>query len=148
MTASVNAVRGTGWMTSPTYVNCQSIVTIDKPKTLIRLEPKGNAVGCLAAPARHTNMKAAGVKAGANSFMSLESNVVNPTFRSGGSIGAGASARNAVGMVGRGDWRKRRPFCNGTDRSCNMTLPRKRADFQMVVHDEKTSKTFTGGNRK
>jgi len=147
-TASVNAVGGTGWMIRPTQVNCHSTVTIDKPKTLIRLEPKGNAAGCPHFALRHTDINAAGVQAGANSFMSLESNVVNPTSRPDGNVGAGAPVRNAVGMAGRGDWRKRRPLCNGADRSGTITLPRKRADFQMVVHDEKTSRTFRGGNRK
>jgi hypothetical protein len=135
-------------MTCPTQVNCQSTVMSNKPKALNRLEPTGNAVGCPHCGLGHTDRNAAGVEAGANSFRSLEPNVVNPTSCSEDHTGAGESARNAVGMAGRGDWKKRRPLCNGVDRSCNMTLPRKRADFQMVVHDEKTSRTFTGGNRK
>jgi hypothetical protein len=85
-------------------------------------------------------------KAGINSFVSLETNIVNPTFRPGS--GAGASARNAEGMAGRGCWKKRRPFCNGADRGCNITPPCKRADFQRVVRDERTRRTFTGGNSK
>ena len=40
-------------------------------------------------------------------------------------------------MAGRGCWRKRMPLCNGADRSCNITPPCKRADFQRVIHDEK-----------
>ncbi len=84
--------------------------------------------------------------AGANSFVSLETNIVNPTFRLG--CGAGASARNADGMAGRGCWKKRRPLCNGADRGCNITPPCKRADFQRVVRDEITRRTFTGGNSK
>jgi len=27
-------------------------------------------------------------------------------------------------------WRKQTPLCNGVDRSCDITPPRKRADFQ------------------
>ncbi len=85
-------------------------------------------------------------KAGANSFMSLQLNMVNPTSRL--RVEAGASARNAVGVAGRGCWKKRRPLCNGADRDCNITPPRKRADFQRVVRDERTRRTFTGGNQQ
>ena len=84
--------------------------------------------------------------AGADSFVSLELNIVNPTFRPGS--GAGASARNADGVAGRGDWKKRKPFCNGADRDCNIIPPCKRADFQLVVRDERTRRTFRGGNSK
>jgi len=34
------------------------------------------------------------------------------------------------------------PSRNGADRGCNITPPRKRADFQLVVTDEKASRTF------
>jgi hypothetical protein len=78
--------------------------------------------------------------------VSLELNIINPTFRPG--FGASASARNADGMAGRGDWRKPRPLCNGADRDCNIVLPCKRADFQLVIRDERTRRTFTGGNGK
>jgi hypothetical protein len=40
------------------------------------------------------------------------------------------------------------PFCNGADRSCNITPLRKQADFQSVVVDERTYRIFEGGNRK
>jgi hypothetical protein len=85
-------------------------------------------------------------KAGTDSFMSLKPNIVNPTFRPG--CGAGAYVRNADGMAGRGDWKKRKPFCNGADRDCNIIPPCKRADFQLVVRDERTRRTFIGGNSK
>jgi hypothetical protein len=85
-------------------------------------------------------------KAGANLFVSLKPNIVNPTSRL--IFEAGASVRNADGMAGRGNWRKRRPLCNGADRSCNITSPCKRADFQWVVRDERTNGTFVGGNSK
>ena len=83
-------------------------------------------------------------KAGANSFVSVQPNIVNPTSRL--VCEAGASARNADGVAGRGSWKKRMPFCNGTDRSIAPT--RKRADFQLVVRDERAGGTFTGGNCK
>ena len=70
---------------------------------------------------------------------------LNPPFRL---WEASEAARLAHGMSGRGCWRKRRPFCNGTDRGCNITSPRKRADFQRVVRHEKTGRTDEGGNRK
>jgi len=71
--------------------------------------------------------------------------MVNPTVRL---VEAGVSVRNADGLAGRGDWRKLMPFCNGADRSCNIIPPCKRADFQLVVRDERTGKTFAGGNSK
>ena len=85
-------------------------------------------------------------KAGANSFVSLELNIANPTSRL--RVEAGASARNADGLAGKGCWNKQTPFDNGTDRSCNITLPCKRADFQRVVRDETAGRTFAGGNSK
>lgn len=85
-------------------------------------------------------------KAGANSFVSMKLNIVNPTSRP--VFEAGASARNAEEVAGRGGWRKRRPFCNGADRSWNITPPCKRADFQLVVRDEKAGRTLSGGNSK
>jgi hypothetical protein len=84
--------------------------------------------------------------AGANSFVSLQLNITNPTFRL--RVEAGASARNADGMAGRGCWKKQRPLCNGADRDCNIVPPCKQADFQRVVRDERTRRTFTGGNSK
>lgn len=38
------------------------------------------------------------------------------------------------------------PFCNGADRSCNITPLRKQADFQRVMVDERTYRIFVGGN--
>lgn len=88
--------------------------------------------------------RTAGIETGANSFVLLESNMANPSLRH--RVVADTSARIAHGTAGRGCWKKRRPVCNGTDRST--APPRKRADFQRVVRDEKTGRTFTGGNRK
>jgi hypothetical protein len=102
-----------------------------------------------AAPIRdlgHTDTTTAGIETGANSSMLLERNTVNPTSRLIGE--AGVIARCAVEVADRGCWIKRRPFCNGADRSCNITPPCKRADFQPVIRDERTRRTFTGGNCK
>lgn len=93
----------------------------------------------------HANIMTAGVATGANSVVSSERNMVNPSSRL---TEAGDIARCAAGMPGRGCWKKRMPFCNGTDRSCNITPPCKRADFQPVTRDERTGRTYTGGNRK
>ena len=136
-----------GWMKCPTQVNCHRHRKIQRAKDADRLKPNGNAARVLQPCKRSTRTKpAAGVEAGADSFMSLQPNIANPTSRL--RVKAGASARNADGMAGRGCWRKQRPFCNGTDRSCNITPPCKRADFQRVVRDERAGRTFTGGNRK
>jgi hypothetical protein len=84
--------------------------------------------------------------AGTKSFMSSQRNRISPAFRL--DIEAGASARNADGMADKGGWKKRTPFCNGADRDYNIVPPCKRADFQRVIRDERTRRTFTGGNRK
>jgi hypothetical protein len=136
-----------GWMKRPTQVNCQRHRKIQRAKDADRLKPNGNAARVLQPCKRSTRTKqAAGVEAGADSFMSSQSNIANPTSRL--LLKAGASARNTYGMAGRRCWRKPRPFCNGTDRSCNITPPCKRADFQRVVRDETAGRTFTRGNRK
>ena len=85
-------------------------------------------------------------KAGVNSFMSLQSHMANLTSRL--RVKAGASARNADGVAGRGNWKKPTPLCNGADRDCNIVPPCKRADFQWVVRDERTRGTCAGGNGK
>jgi hypothetical protein len=120
-------------------------VKIKRAKDADRLKPNGNAVGCPLFCMGHADKQTAGVKAGTNSLMLLERNTVNLTFRP---IGAGAVARPAVGMAGRGSWNKRRPSGNRADRSCNITPLRKQADFQSVVRHETAGRTFVGGNRK
>ncbi len=89
--------------------------------------------------------RAAGVEAGTNFFMLLERNTVSPTTRL---TEASRVARHAEELTGKGCWRKRMPSGNRVDRDCNIILPRKRADFQQVVHYERTRRTFAGGNRK
>jgi len=136
-----------GWMKCPTQVNCQRHRKIQRAKDADRLKPNGNAASVLRPCKRSTRTKpAAGVEAGANSSMSSQPNIINPTCRLW--VEAGVSARDADGMAGRGCWKKRTPFDNGTDRSCNVTPPCKRADFQRVVRDEIAGRTFAGGNCK
>jgi hypothetical protein len=134
-------------MKCPTQVNCQRHRKIQRAKDADRLKPNGNAASVLPPCKRSTRTKpAAGVEAGANSSMSSQLNIINPTGRL--RVEAGASARNADGLAGRGCWKKRTPFDNGTDRSCNIAPPRKRADFQRVVRDETAGRTGAGGNSK
>lgn len=118
----------------------------DEPKALTGSNQKvTQSVSPLHTWNTRTN-KTAGVEAGTKSSMLLKRNTVNLTFRP--LAGAGAVARPAVGMAGRGNWKKPRPSCNGADRSGHTTSPRKRADFQRVVHYETAGRTFTGGNSK
>jgi len=123
-----------------------SIVKPNEPKMLIGSGQKARSRLFRCTFGTHGHSRLPVWTAGANSFVSLELNIINPTFRL--RVKAGASARNADGMAGMGCWRKRRPFCNGADRDCNIVLPCKRADFQRVVRDERTRRTFTGGNSK
>ena len=140
-------LEGQGWMTGPTQVNCSGHRKIQRAKDADRLKPKGNAASVLQPYDWSTRTTtAAGVKAGAKSFMSWQSNIATLTFRL--PVEAGVAARNADGMAGRGCWKKQRPFCNGTDRGSNIALPCKRAYFQRVVRDETAGRTFMGGNRK
>jgi hypothetical protein len=122
------------------------IVTLKEPKMLSGSGQKARSWLLHRTYGAHGHKQLPVWKAGVNSFVSLQSNIVNPTFRL--PVEAGASARNADGVAGRGYWKKPRPFCNGADRSCNITPPCKRADFQLVVRDERTGRTFVGGNRK
>ena len=92
----------------------------------------------------HADERTAGVKAGTNSPMLLERNTVSRTSRL---FEAGAVARPAVGVIGKGCWRKQRPSGNRTDRG-HMSPLRKQADFQLVVRHETAGRTFVGGNRK
>ena len=117
----------------------------NKPKTLTGLRQKGKAVGFPFVKWGHTDIQTAGEKTGTNSFMLLERNTVNPTTRL---AEAGAAVKHADELAGRGCWRKRKSSRNRANRGCNITLPRKRADFQRVIRDEITRRTFMGGNRK
>jgi len=123
-----------------------SIVKPNEPKMLIGSGQKARSRLFRCTFGTHGHSRLPVWTAGANSFVSLELNIINPTFRL--RVKAGASARNADGMAGMGCWRKRRPFCNGADRDCNIVPPCKRADFQRVVRDEKTRRTCAGGNGK
>ena len=115
-----------------------------EPKTLIGSSQKARS-RMSHRDLRHTNIMTAGAETGANSFVSSERNRINPSSRL---VEAGVIARCAAGMPGRGCWKKRTSFCNETNRGCNIASLCKQADFQPVMRDEKTGKTFVGGNRK
>lgn len=142
------AARGLGWVVGPTYVNCcQAPSKSVEPKMLRGSGQNGNAAGYSACCTRSTRThKAVGVSAGTNPRVSSMGNTVNPIPRS--RVGADALARGVVGVAGRGSWKKRRRFCNGADRRCHITLPRKRAHFQPVVYDERDCRTVLGGECK
>ena len=144
-TESVDSVRGTGWMTRPTQVNCRSYRQFQGAKDADRLSPKTATQPVVLRKAEHADTTAVGGEAGATSSVSSDANMVNLPPRLHGK--AGRSARRAVGVAGRGCWRKQRPLCNGADRSQDAP-PRKRADFQRVMADERAGRTTTGGNRK
>jgi hypothetical protein len=116
-----------------------------EPKTLTGSSQNRRAVGCLTMTWGTRTIMTAGVRTGTKSFVSSDRNVVNPPSRL---PKAGVTAMCAVGVPGRGCWKKQMPFCNGMDRGCNIAPPRKRADFQRVMRDERTGKTFIGGNSK
>jgi hypothetical protein len=134
-------------MKRPTQVNCFRHRNNQGAKDADRLRPKWQRSRRLRLTTEaHGHSRLPVYRTGANSFVSVQSNLVNPTFRPGS--GAGASARNADGMAGRGNWKKQTPSCNRADRNGGIIPPRKRAHFQLVARDEKARGTFTGGNRK
>src|SRR6266516_2226302 len=102
-----------------------------KPKTLtgLRQKAKQSVASCFAWGTR--TFRTAGEETGTNAFMLLERNTVNPTTRLSEAV---VAARHADGLAGRGCWRKQRPSGNRSDR--DGISPRKRADFQRVIHDE------------
>jgi hypothetical protein len=119
---------------------------LDKPKMLTRLKPKGKQPVASLKNRGTRTLTAAGVKAGAKSFMLLKRNVINPTSRP--LQGQVAPQGGLRGWRAEDRWRKQMPFGNRTDRGWNITSPRKRADFQQVVRHENAGRTFAGGNRK
>ena len=142
--ASMRA-RGQGWMTSSTKVNCYRHRYFCEPKTLTGSNQNGMQPGVPAGWWNTRTERLPVYEAGAKSSVSLQSNTINPESRL---HEAGATARYAVGMPGRGGWKKQKSLCNGVNKRCDIPRPRKRADFQLVVGYEKAGGTFTGGNGK
>ena len=146
-TASVNGGRRVRLDDKPNKSKLpQAPSTSVEPKTLTGSSQKAGSRLFHLRLGTHGHTRLPVREAGAKSFVSPQQNRKNPASRLG--FKAGASARNANGMTGMGDWKKPTPPCNGADRRCNITPPCKRADFQMVARDERTGRTFTGGNSK
>ena len=128
MAASINAVRGLDWMTRPTQVNCHKHRQRKGAKDADRLQPKWRTVRCTAYTMPRTRAKRLSVeRQGLNHPKLLERNMVNPSSLLSKE---GPPQGRLLGCRVEERWRKPTPLCNGADRSCNITPPRKRADFQ------------------
>ena len=115
-----------------------NVVTSNGPKTLIGPAQNGNVAGLPFLTWGSTDIHATGGKAEPKPLMRFTRNTVNPYRRPSGS--GRSTARKTAGGAGRGLRRKRKPACNGADRSCvarQHRSTRKRADFRMVSCHEK-----------
>src|SRR5262245_56222206 len=68
-------------------------------------------------------------------------NVVSPSSPRQDALRGKRTARRAFGAAGKGGGSKRKPACNGSDRSCagrHHHSTRKGADFPLVFRHEKT----------
>ena len=105
-----------GWV-RPTHVNVrESVVMSDKPNVLTRLEPKGMRQGtvlCSLDRHGHHCRRRTGRVRTIRKFM--RNRVAHHAAGNGR-----RTARNAVGVVGRGMRRKRMPGCNGRDTGCDI----------------------------
>jgi len=143
---SVNAGRRDGLSDTPNASELLRVPSIPtEPKTLIGSRQKVMQSVASTKTEAHGQPRLSVREAGANPLVSLQLNMANPMSRL---LEAGDSVRGADGAVGRGRRKKRTPLRNGVDRGCNITSPRKRADFRLVVNDETAGRTFTGGNGK
>jgi len=124
-------------------VNCYRCRHSQGAKGAVRLQPKGQCSRMfLRRRGTRGQERLSAYEAGTSSFVLVTWNRINPPSRL---RKAGIIARCADGMTGRGCGKKRRPFRNGTDRSCKITPPCKWADFLRVMDDEIARRTFTGG---
>jgi len=136
---------GLSWMTCPTQVNCVSTVRVKEPKALLGSGQKALPFGCPISDWDTRTNPNGRCSAGTKSSVLRERNRLTPTPRPSGQVWPRGRTH---GVAGRGYWRKRMPSCNGADRGCNITPPRKRADFQWVVRYETAGRTAIGGDRK
>jgi hypothetical protein len=108
-------------MTSPTQVNCLGHRQPNEPKMLTGSSQNRQRSRLLLRSMEHTDIPDCRCeRQGLNHSCHWQSEHVNPTSR----LGLPRQARpqgTLTGMAGRGCWKKRRPFCNGADRSCNIT---------------------------
>jgi len=139
--ASFRRSEGQAWMNGSTQVNCCGCRYSREAKDAVRLQPNRQCSQMLLQKCgAHGYKRLSAWKAGTSSFALLIRNRINPIFRP---HRAGASARNADGIAGKGYGKKRTLPCNRADRSD--APPRKWADFSCVVDDEKAGKIYAGG---
>jgi hypothetical protein len=113
------------------------IVRANKPTDAHGLEPKWQRSRGYLGVCEPTDKEAAGVMAGAKPSVSSSRNTVNPLLSS---WRGRRTARSADRAAGKGSWKKPKPPCNRVDRD-RPGPPRKRADFQRVINDEKVCRT-------
>ena len=130
---SIRWIEGQAWMKGSTQVNCCGCRYSREAKDAVRLQPNRQCSQMLLQKCgAHGYKRLSAWKAGTSSFALLIRNRINPIFRP---HRAGASARNADGIAGKGYGKKRTLPCNRADRDCvarQHHLTRKRADFRMV----------------
>jgi hypothetical protein len=120
------------------------VVKVKEPKTLILgSNQNGDAVSCLPPLRKHTDHRTAGILSETKPIVSLYQNKVSPLACP---PRAGLSVRKAVKLAGRRGWKKPMPLGNRADKSLSLT--RKRADFQLVVNDERVGRTCLKGEVK
>ena len=90
-----------------------NVVMLNKPKVLTGLNQNGNVAGTGGEFSPVVNIKATGGKGWTHPTLALGRNMVSPYLSRKGK----QPARNADRDVGTRIWRKRRPPCNGEDRS-------------------------------
>jgi len=125
-------------MIRPTKVNCCRHRHTQRAKDAVRLRPKSARQSVVPSQAWNTRHSRLPVwKAGINSFVSLETNIVNPTFRP---APGQARPQGTLRDGGRGCWKKRsRSVMERTGLQHHSAV--QTADFQRVVRDERTRRT-------
>jgi len=109
------------------------------PRAIMGLSQKATQPGDSGEFRSTRTSKAVGVVAGAKPSVSSSQNMVSPTPSS--SRGK-RTVRGADRAVDKGCWNKPRPHYNGADRQLGWpSSPRKRADFQRVITDERAGRT-------
>jgi hypothetical protein len=139
--ASIRRSEGQAWMKGSTQVNCCGCRHSREAKDAVRLQPNRQCSQVLQRKyGVHGYRRLSAWEAGTSSSVLFVRNRISPIFRP---QWVSASARNADGIAGQGYWKKQTLPSNRVDRS--HSLPRKRADFQWVVDDERAGRTCAGG---
>ncbi len=139
--ASFRRSESQAWVRGSTQVNCCGCRYSREAKDAVRLQPNRQCSQVLQQKyGAHGYRRLSAWEAGTSSSVLFVRNRINPIFRP---QRAGSSARNAAGIAGKGYWKKQMLPGNRADRS--HALPRKRANFQWVVDDERAGGTCAGG---